>query len=132
MLFSIPDERPADGIEAQTGIACPDCSGTLVVFFRKTFAAFRCRIGHSYSLPEVLSAKEEMIERRLWEVVASMEELADFLDVTARERFAHVDPAAYRQRSAAVRDHAMIVRSVINSERPLRPGSAIDSAPEPR
>ena len=130
MLFSLPDELPPDGVEAQTGIACPDCSGTLVLFMRKTFAAFRCRVGHADSLPEVLAAKEEMLERRLWETVSSMEELADFLDTAARARFAYTDSGAYRRRSAVARDHAAAVRSLINSDRPLRLNGAVDAAPD--
>lgn|SRR5215831_8514850 len=78
MLFSIPEPLPPDGAEIQTGIACPDCAGTLIVLVRKDFAAFRCRIGHAYSLPEVLASMEATLERRLWNVVAAMEELADF------------------------------------------------------
>ena len=129
MLFSLPDKLPSDGGEAQTGIACPDCSGTLVLFMRKTFAAFRCRVGHAYSLPEVLAAKEELLERRLWEVVASMEELADLLDTAAREGFAYVDAGAFRRRSAVARGQAAAVRSIISPDRPLRMKDAVDAAP---
>src|SRR5262249_57502405 len=97
VLFSIPDELPPDGVDAQTGLACPDCSGTLSFLLRKGSAVFRCRIGHAYSLPEVVGAMEESVERRLWNAVASLEELADFLDTAARRGFAQVDEEAYRQ-----------------------------------
>src|SRR5262245_25176804 len=130
MLFSIPEPLPADGAEIQTGIACPECAGTLLVLIRKDFAAFRCRIGHAYSLPEVLVSMEDTVERRLWNVVAAMEELADFLAVAAREHLAHVEPGAFRQRSISVRDHAKVLRSVIESERPLRLNDAAFAAPE--
>jgi len=130
MLFSIPEPLPPDGTEAQSGIACPDCSGTLIMFVRKDFAAFRCRIGHAYSLPEVLASMEETLERRLWNVVASMEELADFLAVCSREGLAHVEPGAFRQRSISVRDHAQALRSVIESERPLRLNDAARVTPD--
>jgi two-component system, chemotaxis family, protein-glutamate methylesterase/glutaminase len=113
----------------QTGIAWPGCSGTLIVFLRRRFAAFRCRIGNAYSLPEVLAAKEDILERRLWEAVSSLEELADFLETASRERFAHVDPDSYRRRGTAARDHAAVQRSVINSERPLRSDAAAADAP---
>jgi len=69
-----------------------------------------------------------MLERRLWETVASMEELADFLDTAARARFAYTDSGAYRRRSAVAQDHAAAVRSLINSDRPLRLDGAVDSA----
>jgi hypothetical protein len=53
-------------------------------------------------------------------VVASMEELADFLAVASAEHLEHVEFGAFRQRSISVRDHAKVLRSVIESERPLR------------
>ena len=130
MLFSIPEPLPADGAEVQTGIARPDCSGTLIVIVRKDFAAFRCRIGHAYSLPEVLASMESTLERRLWNIVAAMEELADFLSVASRNRLAHVEPNAFGDRSGSVREHAEVVRSVIEAERPLRPNSAALATPD--
>src|SRR5215510_5183 len=117
MLFSIPEPLPADGVEVQTGIACPDCSGTLIVIVRKDFAAFRCRIGHAYSLPEVLAAMEETLERRLWNVVASLEEFADLVDEASRRDLAHVERASYRRRGAAARDDAATLRAIIGSVR---------------
>jgi len=130
MLFSIPEPLPPDGAEIQTGIACPDCAGTLIVLVRKDFAAFRCRIGHAYSLPEVLASMEATLERRLWNVVAAMEELADFLSVASRNRLAHVEPNAFRDRSGSVREHAQLVRSVIEAERPLRLNGAALATPD--
>lgn len=130
MLFSLPEPAPPDGVEAQTGIACPECAGTLIVLVRKDFAAFRCRIGHAYSLPEVLASMEDTLERRLWSVVAAMEELADFLAVASRHRLAHVTPDAFRDRSDAIREHAQVVRSVIEAERPLRLNGAALATPD--
>jgi len=134
MLFSIPDELPPDGVEAQTGVACPDCSGTLTITIRKDSAAFRCRIGHAYSLVEVLAVMEEMVERRLWEVVASLEELADLLDAASRHQLNSLDRRAAQMRSAGARDHALTLRAVIDAERPLdasRRDDSVADAPGP-
>src|SRR5262249_52752249 len=130
MLFSIPEPLPADGVEVQTGIACPDCSGTLIVIVRKDFAAFRCRIGHAYSLPEVLASMEETLERRLWNVVAAMEELADFLSVASQHRLAPPAPDASRHRGGWVREHAQVGRPVIQPKRPLPPNAAALPPPD--
>jgi two-component system, chemotaxis family, protein-glutamate methylesterase/glutaminase len=119
MLFSIPQDLPPDGIEAQTGMACPDCSGTLVMLVRKRFATFRCRVGHAYSLLEVVMGKEDMVERRLWETVASLEELADFLEIASRHRFQDLDPSVCQRRSTDARNHAQALRAVIDTERPF-------------
>jgi hypothetical protein len=134
MLFSLPDELPPDGVDTQTGVACPDCSGTLVMAIRKDAAAFRCRIGHAYSLVEVVAVMEEMVERRLWEAVASLEELADFLDAASQHRFAHVDRRAGQLRSVGARDHAQTLRAVIDAERPFdasRHDDTVTDAPGP-
>ena len=74
MLFSIPDDLPPDGIESQTGVACPDCSGTLVMIVRKNFAGFRCRVGHAYSLLEVVTEDPSLNDREV--LLARMRALA--------------------------------------------------------
>jgi len=102
----------------------------LVVIVRKDFAAFRCRIGHAYSLPEVLASMEATLERRLWSAVAAMEELADFLAVASRHRLAHVEPGAFRDRSGSLREHAQAVRTIIEAERPLRLDGAALASPD--
>ena len=40
---------------------------------------FVCWIGHSYDLADVLAAKEERLENRLWTVVTAVEELVALL-----------------------------------------------------
>jgi hypothetical protein len=46
---------------------------------QRAWLFFVCRIGHSYGLAEVLAAKEERLENRLWTVVTAAEELAALL-----------------------------------------------------
>jgi hypothetical protein len=61
-----------------TGIACPDCCGVLAVRIegRDKELSFVCRIGHTDDVTELLSAKEEALEDRLWSAVTGFEELA--------------------------------------------------------
>jgi two-component system, chemotaxis family, protein-glutamate methylesterase/glutaminase len=131
-MMSLPDPLPVDGVDALTGVACPDCAGTLFVRLRKDFAAFGCRIGHMYSLPELLAAKEDILERRLWIAFSSLSELADLLDDLRARDVAQVDRQAYQRRSASARQHATMLRSAIEAERPLRmDGGSPDSASGP-
>jgi two-component system chemotaxis response regulator CheB len=131
-MQSLPDRLPADGVDALTGVACPDCAGTLVVRLRRHFAAFSCRIGHRFSLPELLAAKEDVLERRLWIAFSSLEEFADLLDDLRSHGVEQVDHAVYERRSATARQHATMLRSAIEAERPLRiDGGAPESGPGP-
>ena len=60
-----PGFRLLDGNQA-TGLSCPDCDGVLQVSVADPdsgYLAFTCRIGHAYSLAEVLAAKETAIEQ---------------------------------------------------------------------
>ena len=44
MLFLTPDELASNGIDVQTGVACLDCAGALVISMWRGFAALR-RVG---------------------------------------------------------------------------------------
>jgi len=97
---------------------------------RKEHAAFQCRIDHAFSLPQVVATMEDTLERRLWDAVASMEELADFLEIASRLRFAQVERESYQDRSRLLRENAQRLRLVISGERPLRPKDAADDVAE--
>jgi hypothetical protein len=64
-----------------TGLACPDCSGTLTVQIegQSGYWHFRCRIGHGFSLASLLACKEEVLETSLWSAVTALAELAALL-----------------------------------------------------
>src|SRR5262245_54918209 len=75
------DVRPGDG-EQVTRLSCPDCPGVLAVEFEgaKGHLALKCLLGHRYSISDLLAAKEERIEERLWAALYAVQELADLLD----------------------------------------------------
>jgi hypothetical protein len=60
-----------------TGLACPDCSGVLAarVEGRDHSLAFECRVGHTDDVSELLQAKEEVLEERLWSAATGLREL---------------------------------------------------------
>jgi two-component system chemotaxis response regulator CheB len=73
------DERlTVDSDERLTGVACPDCGGTLTVRVegRSGYLHFRCRIGHAFSVGRLLATEEDVLEATLWASVRALEELA--------------------------------------------------------
>lgn len=119
---AIPPAAGRNGGEALTALVCPDCAGTLVVRREGAELSFRCRIGHVYAVPELLEAKEEVLERRLWSVVAALEELAAAL----RDLGLHAERAERAERDAAA------VRRVIEDNDPVTLGCApSDPHPDP-
>jgi hypothetical protein len=104
-----------------TGVSCPECSGVLGVRAegREDSLVFECRVGHTYDVAELLAAKEEMLERRLWVATTALDELIALLgDLVRRE----TEPAAastYRRRESEARAHLGALRSVLEANRPV-------------
>src|SRR5262245_11320141 len=117
---------PPDGERRLTGLACPDCAGSLLVRVDHKQVTFFCWIGHEYSLGEMLAAKEEALEKRLWVAYSSLEEIAIIMDELEASGFQLSDPAAYRHRGAVARTQANQRRPAIESDRPLIPLAAED------
>jgi len=81
---------------------------------------FRCRVGHVYSLTELVCGKEQVIEKRLWMVVYAFEELAALLRDCDRHGLAEgFDMEAWRRRASFAREQAARVRAIIDADRPL-------------
>lgn len=93
----------------------------LVIRTHRALVTFVCRIGHVYSAAELLAAKEEVLERRLWDAYSALDELAVLLDDIGRHGLTHGDAAARRHRGAIARDQAARLRAIIESDRPLVP-----------
>ncbi len=55
---------------------CPECSGTLWVNKSGELESYECRIGHSYSLSNLVQAKEEAVEQAMWTALRTLEENA--------------------------------------------------------
>jgi hypothetical protein len=104
-----------------SGVSCPDCSGVLGVRAegRSDSLIFECRVGHTYDVAELLGAKEEVLERRLWIATTALDELIALLgDLAHRE----TDPdvaSSYRQREMQAREHVRALRSVLTGNRPV-------------
>ena len=97
-------ELEGDTPAMPTQLACPYCNGGLTETDVKGFQAFRCHVGHTFSLPMLARMHEEELERALWAAVHSLEDAANLSRRLAsgelRERFA--DRARVQSRDAEV------------------------------
>ena len=126
-MEALPHDVRPDGAEHVTGVSCPDCHGVLAVKVlgpRRTLE-FRCRVGHTYSLSEVLESQEEDREDRAWGAVAVAEEIAALLRDLVREgriREETASPFVARQHTAQRLADAF--RTALANDEPLRlPGT---------
>jgi hypothetical protein len=87
-VFAIPPRLEVAPEPQLTGVSCPDCGGSLSVESegKRADLVFRCRIGHTYSLTELLVAKEERLHAQLWTAYTALMELQALLhDLAVRE-----------------------------------------------
>ena len=128
-MNGLPEHRPMDGVEAFTGLNCPDCRGSLTIRLHHSSAFFTCRVGHAYSSDELIAGKEAALETRMWEAVYAFEELAALLaDLDHHRLTESADIAACRDRTAAAREQAVRLRSIVQTDRPLVPRSTTGPA----
>lgn len=119
-MKGLPDPLPVDGQEAFTGLVCPDCSGNLVVERDAGYVSFRCRVGHTYSVVELLAAKESRLEDRMWSVVFGFEEMAALLEsLDGHGLTGPVGRDAGRERAARAREQGARLRAMMQNDRPL-------------
>src|SRR5262245_25783696 len=105
-----------DDVPQVTGIACPDCCGVLAVRAEghERNLSFLCRIGHTYDVTELLSAKEETLEERLWSAVTGFEELVALLaDLTQPEDGLRAYPASFHDRLVQARAAVVALREIV-------------------
>lgn len=60
-----------------TDIGCPDCSGVLYVseLGDQGFLSFCCRVGHVFSIDNLVEFKEDRLDEALWTAVEHLDEL---------------------------------------------------------
>jgi two-component system chemotaxis response regulator CheB len=110
-----------------TGLSCPDCPGTLVVSGESRHVRFRCRIGHAYSLDDLVEAKEDRIEGHLWAGVTALREIADLLRCAVDEGLADGSRTRYERRAESALRQAQALQHIIDEDRP----APIEDAGEP-
>ena len=108
--------------ERGTLLTCPDCWGVLSVRGEGDAGHlyFRCRIGHGFSIENLVAAKEQQLEDRLWAVVLGFHELTEVLEEfdTSLQRLVK-DEGVIAARLAGARRDADQVRRLIEANDPL-------------
>ena len=117
MQDALPE--PVDREPRVAAVSCPDCGGSLRVSVVGEALYFVCRIGHSYGLSEVLAAKEDRLENRLWTVVTAVEELGARLKDLQSRTGSPTARAEYLRRHEALTRLGDHLRRLIDTATPI-------------
>jgi hypothetical protein len=110
---------PLDGEQPRagqlSGVVCPDCPGSLWVREEghKGYLVFECRIGHLYSLEQLIALKEQRFEEHLWAAVSAGEELSALLG----------DLGLAGDRRRALDGHGRALRAMLEDDQPAEVGT---------
>jgi two-component system chemotaxis response regulator CheB len=69
----------------RTEFLCPECGGPLREVGPEPVRRYRCRVGHGYTAPTLLSEQDRAIEEALWSALRSLQERTRMLDTMARD-----------------------------------------------
>jgi two-component system, chemotaxis family, protein-glutamate methylesterase/glutaminase len=72
-----PDPSAEDAQPGEIApFSCPDCGGTLWQIEEGDTAAYRCRVGHAYTMNSLVDRHADTLERTLWSAYRALEERA--------------------------------------------------------
>jgi two-component system chemotaxis response regulator CheB len=122
-MYALPPELAPGRRDQVSGITCPTCHGSLEVRVEGAgHLHFTCRVGHSFSLTEVLTSLEEFLEDTVWAAIRASEELAallhDAIDFRSRMPDGVPDGTYERRRRRAV-DQAAALRAIVERNEPI-------------
>ena len=120
-MYAIPPRVDAAPEPQLAGISCPDCCGSLSVQpeGKRSDLVFACRVGHTYSVDDLLIAKEERLQARLWTAYTALTEIVALLDDLAMRERDEDGRRRYGERSATARAQAMRLRRLIEDNKPV-------------
>jgi two-component system chemotaxis response regulator CheB len=120
-MYAIPPRVEAAPEPQLAGLSCPDCCGSLAVQpeGKRSDLVFECRVGHTYSVDELLVAKEERLHARLWIAYTALMELTALLDDLAARGLNDDGQRRYGARSESARTQAARLRRLIEDNTPL-------------
>ena len=121
------DLEPLSGLAAgdvegvPTGVACPECHGTMWTVGEGPELRFRCRSGHSWDAADtLLTDHADSVERALWAAVRALEEQASLARSlqrrTERRGSATALTARYATRAEEAEREALVIRRLIMSQ----------------
>ena len=120
-MYAIPPRLEPDPDPQLAGLSCPDCCGCLSVQpeGKRPDLVFQCRVGHTYSVDELLVAKEERLHTRLWTAYTALIELVVLLDDLKARAHDGDGQRRYAERSALARAQAMRLRRLLDDNAPV-------------
>ncbi|MBK7862618.1 MAG: chemotaxis protein CheB [Archangiaceae bacterium] len=105
---------PEAGVPVE--LVCPVCNGSMTQADLEGYQAFRCSVGHVFSLDDVANEHSESVERALWAALRALEESA-----ALSRRLTATSSGELRERHAekarAQRQNAELIREIIAGAR---------------
>ena len=101
-----------------TTFTCPECKGSIQEVREDGVRRFRCRVGHAYSIPDLLAGKARAVEETLWMAMQTLEERATMLESMAaddRQRGWNGGASGYEERARETRMHAERLRELLST-----------------
>jgi hypothetical protein len=86
---------------------------------KRSDLVFECRVGHTYSVDELLVAKEERLHTRLWIAYTALIELTALLDDLSARGLDDDGRRRYAARSESARTQAARLRRLIEDNSPV-------------
>jgi two-component system chemotaxis response regulator CheB len=120
-MYAIPPRVEATPVPQVSGLSCPDCCGCLGVETegKRADLVFECRVGHRYSVEDLLVAKEERLHARLWTAYTALTELVALVEDLAAREPSEDSRRRYAERGEVARTQASRLRRLIEDNRPL-------------
>jgi two-component system chemotaxis response regulator CheB len=105
-------------------LVCPTCQGVLTEAHVGDFQAFRCHVGHAFSLGSVVGEQAESVERALWAAVRALEESAALTQRLAGRAQGYLRQR-FEEKELDQRQQAEVIKGLLTSRQRL---SAADAA----
>jgi two-component system, chemotaxis family, protein-glutamate methylesterase/glutaminase len=120
-MHAIPPRVEAGPERQLAGLSCPDCCGSLSVEpeGKRSDLVFECRVGHTYSVDELIVAKEERLHERLWIAYTALMELVALLEDLAARAASDDSRRRYTERSEVARTQTVRLRRLIEDNSPV-------------
>jgi len=99
-----------------TAYTCPDCGGVLFEHAQDAILKFKCHVGHSYSIRDLLKKQVEETEDSLWFAIRSLEQRRSLLETLA-ERYSQTGnqfmAKDYEKRKEEIKKHIDNLKRIV-------------------
>ena len=115
-VLGIDDKNELPG--KPTSFTCPECSGAIKEIEEGDGRRYRCRVGHAYTLDDLLVEKTTVLQDTLWMALQTLEERAAMLSSMARDDRSRGwlrNAERYETRARETRVHAERLRELLRS-----------------